>query len=71
MIIGCKDTKLIMIIRKNSQLVCVLYNLFANYAFCLTKDEFIEKKVLFCLHVKKNNIPLHPLIKNKREYECC
>ena len=49
-----------MIIRKISQLECVLYNLFANYAFCLTKDEFIEKKVLFCLHVKKNNIPLRP-----------
>ena len=33
-----------MIIRKISQLECVLYNLFANNVFYLTKDNFIEKK---------------------------
>ena len=29
----------------------------------LTKYNFLEKKVLFCLLVKKNNIPLQTLIK--------
>ena len=36
----------------------------------LTKYNFSEKKVLFCLLIKKNNIPLRSSIKKREKYEC-